>query len=379
MNRTPKNYSFWAVALMMPLIVAVLAVSASAQQTLSTREFFYVGGKYVGSAGSQLMAEQMYVEVLRPQRVSQKYPLVFFHGAGQTATNWMGTPDGRTGWADYFLKQGYIVYLVDQPARGRSAWHGSANSSLAGVAAFTVEERFTAPEVKALWPQARKHTQWPGNGPKKGRMGDPIFDAFYATQVESISSAAETDTLAQAAGAALLDKIGNAILVTHSQAGAFGWLIADARPKLVKGILALEPSGPPFEAVIIGKGEARPWGMTEAPMTYDPPVKAANELRKIHEEMADGPDLAPCWRQADPARKLPNLMGIPILILTAEASYHSVYDHCTSKYLTQAGVKNTLVRLETVGIHGNGHMLMLEKNNIEIAAFLHKWVTQHVQ
>ena len=225
----------------------------------------------------------------------------------------------------------------------------------------------------------KKHTQCPGEGPKKGRLGDPIFDAFYATQVESITSAAETDTLVQATGAALLDKIGNAILVTHSQAGAFGWLIADARPKLVKGILALEPSGPPFEAVIIGKGEARPWGLAEAPLTYDPAVKAASELTKIHEEMADGPDLVPCWRQADPARKLANLMGIPILILTAEASYHAVYDHCTSKYLTQAGVKNTLVRLETVGILGNGHMLMLEKNNLQIAALLHNWITKHVK
>ena len=64
-----------------------------------------------------------------------------------------------------------------------------------------------------------------------------MFDAFYATQVESISSGAETNTLVQAAGAALLDKIGNAILVTHSQAGPFGWLIADVRPKLVKAFL----------------------------------------------------------------------------------------------------------------------------------------------
>ena len=150
-------------------------------------------------------------------------------------------------------------------------------------------------------------------------------------------------------------------------------------PQTRQGILALEPAGPPFEAIIIGKGEARLWGLAEAPLTYDPPVKAASELKKIHEEMADAPDLVPCWRQVDPARKLADLMGIPILILTAEASFHAVFDHCTSKYLTQAGVKNTFVRLETVGIRGNGHMLMLEKNNLEIAAFLHKWITQHLE
>ena len=71
--------------------------------------------------------------------------------------------------------------------------------------------------------------------------------------------------------------------------------------------------------------------------------------------------------------------GPPILIVTAEASYHAVYDHCTAKYLTQAGVKNTFIRLETQGIHGNGHMMMLEKNNLEIAALLHKWIREHIK
>jgi pimeloyl-ACP methyl ester carboxylesterase len=44
--------------------------------------------------------------------------------------------------------------------------------------------------------------------------------------------------------AALLDRIGPAIILTHSQSGPFGWLIADARPKLVKAVVAVEPAGP---------------------------------------------------------------------------------------------------------------------------------------
>src|SRR5438477_7914783 len=283
-------------AILMLLTLFLFTGTASAQQTSFTREYFYIGGKYVGPAGSQVMAGQMYVEALRPERVQQRYPLVLFHGNGQTATNWMNTPDGRPGWADYFLKQGYMVYLVDQPARGRSPWHGAANGPLQSVSAATVEERFTAPEVKALWPQAKKHTQWPGDGPKKGRMGDPIFDAFYATQVESLSDAVETETLVRATGSALLDKIGSAIVLTHSQAGAFGWLLADARPKIVKAVLAIEPAGPPVEAVIIGTGAARPWGLTETPLTYDPPIRAAAELKKVRENAPLEADLTACWK-----------------------------------------------------------------------------------
>ena len=77
-----------------------------------------------------------------------------------------------------------------------------------------------------------------------------------------------------------------------------------------------------------------------------------------------------CWLQAEPARQLANLKGIPILIVTGEASYHAPYDHCTSAFLRQAGVKHDFVRLADVGIRGNGHMMMLEKNNLEIARFL---------
>src|SRR5436305_6341577 len=115
-----------------------------------------------------------------------------------------------------------------------------------------------------------RRTRWPGEAASRGRKGDPVCDAFYATQVETLASNEETQRRNQAAGAALLDKIGPAIVLTHSQSGPFGWLIADARPSLVKGIVAIEPSGPPFEATIIGSGKACHWGPTDIPITYDP-------------------------------------------------------------------------------------------------------------
>ena len=66
-------------------------------------------------------------------------------------------------------------------------------------------------------------------------------------------------------------------------------------------------------------------------------------------------------------------------MVTAEASYHAPYDHCTAKFLDQAGVKNSFVRLADRGIRGNGHMMMLEKNNLEIAAFLRRWEQDNVR
>ena len=303
---------------------------------------------------------------------------MLIHGAAQTATNWMGTPDGRKGWADYFVEQGYVVYMIDQPMRGRSAWHPVDGATRMFTAA-NEEFQFTAIETAGTWPQAKKHTQWPGEGPNKGRKGDPIFDAFYATQVETVVSNEETQRRNRDAGAALLDIIGPAIVLTHSQSGPFGWLIADARPALVRAIVAIEPSGPPFEATIIGTGKTREFGLTDIAISYDPPIAAASELAIEREVGPEGPDLFVCWMQKAPARQLVNLRGFPTVIVTAEASYHQVYDHCTAKFLNQAGVKAQFIRLQDKGILGNGHMMMLEKNNLEIARLIDEWVQENVR
>src|SRR5215469_8812310 len=84
--------------------------------------FFYVGGQYAGEPGKEEMHGAMYVEVMVPKEIRQKYPIVFFHGNGQSGTIWKQTPDGRPGWAYYLTDQGYVVYMVDYPARGRSPY-----------------------------------------------------------------------------------------------------------------------------------------------------------------------------------------------------------------------------------------------------------------
>src|SRR6266496_582432 len=91
-----------------------LPVPAFDQSAVAARGYFYVGGTYVGEPGKEIMQGQIYVEVVAPKDVRRPYPLVLIHGAAQTATNWMGTPDGRKGWTDYFVEQGYIVYMIDE-------------------------------------------------------------------------------------------------------------------------------------------------------------------------------------------------------------------------------------------------------------------------
>jgi pimeloyl-ACP methyl ester carboxylesterase len=343
---------------------------------------FSVPGRYVDVGKDTIMVGQMFTQYQVPKNKTRPYPVVMIHGGGQTGINFLSTPDGRRGWADDFVAHGYAVYVVDQSGRGRSGFftdvYGKTRTSTVGNAT----PRFTAPEIQKLWPQADKHTQWPGHG----TQGDPTFDAFYATQVETIDNEAMIEQLNRAAIAKLLDRIGPAVLLVHSQAGVIGWAAADERPLLVKGILAIEPSGPPIEENMakgapdfFGDGPVtRPFGVTRGPMTYEPAIADASELKLVREDKPDAPDLVRCFQQASPAHTLPHLAGIPVLILTSEASYHAPYDHCTAKWLAQAGVNNDFIRLIDHGIYGNGHMMMLEKNNLEISAFIRNWENKHV-
>jgi len=198
---------------------------------------------------------------------------------------------------------------------------------------------------------------------------------FFASTVPSLSSQAEQAEKIKYAGSLLLDQIGPVILFTHSKAGQFGWILADSRPAQVKAIVALEPVGPPFmNAVIPPLIPARAYGLADIPITYDPPINSASDLNQV--VVGEIPGVT-CIQQAKPARKLINIIDIPVLTVTSEASYHAQYDNCTVEYLREAGVSVEHIYLAEVGIHGNAHMFFMEKNNLQIAEqVIQPWISK---
>lgn len=164
--------------------------------------------------------------------------------------------------------------------------------------------------------------------------------------------------------------------MTHSQSGPIGFLIADARPSLVRALVSLEPKGPPFvEAVFNAGSRTRPYGLTTIALNYSPPIiNVTTDLVTVKVPSASQ-ELSDCLLQASSTpRKLRNLAKVPMLLVTAEASYHAVYDHCTVRYLRQAGVHVEHLQLSQAGLHGNAHLFFLEKNNLAIAARLERWI-----
>lgn len=335
---------------------------------LADQGFFWVGVEREERFGALMAAGQMFVQYMVPADRRHALPVVMVHGGGGQGLDYLGTPDGRPGWATAFLRRGHAVYVVDRTALGRSPYHPSLHGALGAPPSYgAMLERFVAPELKpASYPQAALHTQWPGSA----ELGDSVLDQFMAGQGPSVADLARVHADMRRCGAALLDRIGPAVLVTHSAGGPFGWLAADARPALVRAILAVEPQGPAFAETPAG---SLCWGLTAVPVAFAPPAAGPEELvRELRP--APRPELQDCLVQAEPARQLVNLRDLPVAVVTAEASWKAAQDHGVVDFLRQAGVAAEHLRLEEHGLHGNGHMMMIERNSDEIAVLLCDWI-----
>jgi len=350
-----------ALAGLMPAGAADRSIAIKAQGVIFT------GGEVRGDHVSGQM--QTFYELPAGKVRPHHYPIVFLAGSRLTGTGYLGTPDEREGWATWFLSRGWPVYIVDPPGKGRSGYFPNAYGPQEhDPSRQQVAERFTAPEKvnPAPWPTAHLHTQWPGSGLPR----DPIFEQFFASEVANMPDVQMQYALTLHAVTQLLERIGPAVILTHSQAGPLSWMIAQANPGRVKAIIAVEPTGNANRA---GKGPAVACGITIDCLDFVPKVSspAALNLVRTPTKNSMGVD---CWLQKSPRYRLPWLNGVPILIATGEASYHAGQDFCASAFLSQAGVANDYVYLPKIGIHGNGHMQMIEKNSLEIAAFYERWL-----
>ncbi|CCC06592.1 hypothetical protein SMACR_07397 [Sordaria macrospora] len=355
---------------------------------------------------------QMRVEKLEPTVNHRSLmPIILLHGDYHTGSMWLTKPDSRPGWAVFFAERGHRVYAPQLPFQGQSDT-SAYYERVKVITPRTIENLYTATNKTndPEWLVAKKHTQWPGSGVR----GNPIFDQYFNQLVPMYMDVHERQAAAQEAVESLLRLLKRpAILIGHGSGANVAWLAADVAPDLVHAIVAVEPLGSPFGSALQNtNGElrptgkfaraagVRPYGLTDIPMQFDPPVAAPESF----EELFGGiyPDFEPipvtkfyargrqgkfCFEQdlagmrvgsptesrAEP-RKLTNLVGIPQLVVTTEASFHRLSDWATVHFLRQAGTTVKHHRLEEHGIRGNGHLCFLEKNSNDVANHVLKWL-----
>jgi pimeloyl-ACP methyl ester carboxylesterase len=304
----------------------------------------------------------MYVEWLRPDS-ADAVPVVLVHGGGGQGTDYLTTPDGRPGWAPLLCDQGFSVFVVDRPGHGRSPHDPDVLGPLGPTwGAEIVRAVFLGnPDGSPLPP----NTQWPGA--EDGT--DEVFAQFAASQGPLLADTAAMHALERDRLVRLLERVGPAVVVAHSAGGPGAVLAADLRPDLVRALVAVEILGPPF----VGQpetGMSLPWGLAAAPMNYDPPATDPSDLALT--VVDDGPP--PKVLQTEPARRLPGLAQVPIAVITSETSIFRTFDGHLVDYLNQVGCTPALLRLDDRGLIGNGHGMMLERNNADVLAVITEWL-----
>jgi pimeloyl-ACP methyl ester carboxylesterase len=310
--------------------------------------FFWIPGEQVSTPYGTLPRGPLYVEWMGPVEVTRPYPLVLVHGGGGQGTDWLGTPDGRQGWAYDLVRAGYAVYVVDRPGHGRSPHHPDVLGPVAPPLPLEFASfLFAGPD------DAETQTQWPWDRTLDGEEFKQLTSAmgFFLTDF------AEGQRLDGERLAALLDRIGPAVLITHSAGSPGGWLAANRRPELVRGIVAIEPMGPPY-AEIPGLGEIV-YGLTYAELTTEPAIESPNQLK------------------ADPSRyRIPGLTGTPIVVVTGSASSSAAQSPPVVAFLLAVGGNAELLALADAGIVGNGHGLILEANSSDTVKPVIAWLEQ---
>ncbi|TMJ03699.1 MAG: esterase [Alphaproteobacteria bacterium] len=270
----------------------------------------------------QFMVEAMYVQYFLPKARKGKYPLLMWHGGGLTGATYESTPDGREGWLNMFVRKGWDTYVSDAVERGRS---GFASPDVWSDSPIFLNyqdpyERFRIGQGAGSWnADVAKRKPMPGTQ-------FPV-DAYDNYMKQSVPRWLSTDKAIVDAYLALVDKVCPCVLLLHSQGGTFGFQVAEQRPDKIKAIVAVESAS-------AGK-------VANAPKLKDIPVMLM---------FGDYVDEHPRW-----------------------AAYKKI-DTEYGNAIKAAGGSVDLVNLPEIGIMGNSHMLMQEKNNAEIAEVIQKWL-----
>lgn len=275
---------------------------------------------------------------------ARKYPLVFLHGNVQFSKTWESTPDGREGFQNIFLRRGFGVYLVDQPRRG-----SAGRCTLPGTIAPEPDDQ--------QWFDLFRIGHWPNFFPGVQFSSDPEALNQFFRQITPNTGPFDVSVISDAV-AALFKRIGPGILVTHSQGGGVGWIIA-IKSQNVRAVVAYEP----------GSNFAFPEGEIPSPMpssggtleAVGVPISDFMKLTEIPIIIYYG-DNIPEQPSPNPGQDFWRVR-LAMARLWADA-------------VNRRGGDVAIVHLPEIGIHGNTHFPFSDLNNIEIADLLSEFLRE---
>jgi hypothetical protein len=318
------------------------AASGTGPLSLAAEGSFFIGGRDVKSdalstlpayaPSGTITVDQMYVRYQVPTDAGRHYPITLVHGCCLTGKSWETTPDGRMGWDEYFVRKGFPVYEIDQAWRGRSAASPVAvNTVKTGHKPADKLPTIFSAGHEAAWAIFRFGPEYPKVFPG---MQFPLEaqGEFWKQMVPDWVGSLPTPNPTVPALSELAGKLGGTILMSHSQAGIYPFQAAAISRNGLAGIVSIEPGACPAAGE-----DLKPYAGLPILVLF-----------------GDYVDLSPRWA--------PRLKMCREFVQAANA----------------AGGKAELVLLPDIGIHGNSHMMMQDRNSLEIADWLIGWIDQHV-
>lgn len=304
---------------------------------------FFVGGRELRSdtlstlppfaPSGTITVDQMYVHYQVPT-AANRVPMVLIHGCCLTGTSWETTPDGRMGWDEFFVRRGHPTHVIDQAWRGRSA--------VDPTTAISIKMGKTPPQQMPAVFAAGHEGAW-----KIFRFGPAYTQAFDGLQFPLASQAELWKQMVPDWNAALpqpnptvsalsqlATRLRSAVLVSHSQSGIYPFQTAALSTQGIAGIVALEPGSCP----------------------------AADSNMQPY-------------------------VGLPVLLLFGDFVEQSTdwwvprFKACENfvNALNLAGGKAEIMRLPDVGFSGNSHMMMQDRNSLDVAEWLDRWIARRIE
>ena len=338
------------------LVGVVLALGAAAQAApksakaalsgplvIAKQGSFFVGGRDVTSdsisfasafgTSGVITVDQIYVRYQTPVGAGRTPKVVLIHGCCLTGMTWETTPDGRMGWDEYFVRRGYPTYVIDQSWRGRSAADPSMiNAAHQGKVAIDKIPQVASSGHETSWVNFRI-------GPAMGKTYPGVqypteaAAEFFKQMVPDEANSLPTPNPTVPNLALLSQKLEHTVLISHSQSGIYPFQVEQISTQGIVGIVSIEPGACPD-----AKGDLAPYASVPTLVVF-----------------GDFVDLNERWKTR--------------LVTCREFVAR----------LNAAGGHAQMLVLPEAGIMGNTHMMMQDKNNLQVADALIAWIRKNVK
>jgi pimeloyl-ACP methyl ester carboxylesterase len=302
-------------------------------------------GSFFDNSGEIFIINKGYVSFQIPPN-ARRYPLIMVHGAGQTGKTYEDF-ENRENYQSIFLRRGWSVYIPDFMTRGKAGFTSFTGplGQLLGeqigpdtTLFYGFKFNFLAFRLGPSWPEGGDPEYYPNTQFPRTRSALRQLAAqtvpFFELQERRQSHAIGRNL------AALVRKIGPAILITHSQSGVFGFLAAIKSSPDIKAIICYEGSG------IFPGGEEPPGG-------FFPPITVS---------LAD----------------FEKLTRIPIQMVWGDNTTEDqlANNRAFVEVVNRHGGDAELLLLPDAGLHGNTHFPFADLNNHEVANLLSRFLRQ---